>query len=120
MTADDQQSVTMISEDTDSQDDTEPDHPYTQSPYQEAIMDIPYPDLYSDSDSDDNDSLFGTEYLDNLGATDHIVSNVQAMKVKLVDSLSNYLTQNLCQHYLTLEQHAHVYWPLFMTKYLRK
>ena len=61
MTTDDQQSVSMISEDADSKDDAETDHSYNQSSDQEAIMDILCPDLYSDSDSDKDDSLFGTE-----------------------------------------------------------
>ena len=73
----------MISEDTDSQDDTETVHTYDQSSDQEAMMDILCPDLNSESDSDEDDSLFGTEWLDNLGNTEHIVSNVQAMKGKL-------------------------------------
>ena len=63
---DDQQSVTMISEDTDSLDDTETDHTYDHSSDQETIMDILCPDLNSESDSDKDDSLFGTEWLDNL------------------------------------------------------
>ena len=40
MITDDQQSVSMISEDTDSQVDTETDHAYNNSSDQEAIMDI--------------------------------------------------------------------------------
>ena len=36
-------------------------HVYYQSSDQEAIMDILCPDLNSDSDSDKDDSLFGTE-----------------------------------------------------------
>ena len=44
----DQQSATMISKDTDSQDDTETDHAYDQSFYQEAISDILCPDLNSE------------------------------------------------------------------------
>ena len=83
MTTDNQQSVTMIREDTDSQDDTETDHAYNQSCDQEAVMDILSPGLNSDLDWDEGDSLFGTEWLDNLGATDNIVSNMQAMKGKL-------------------------------------
>ena len=67
MTTDDQQPVTMSSEDTDSQDDTETDHAYDQSSDQEAMMYILCPDLNSESDSDD--SLFGTERLDSLGVT---------------------------------------------------
>ena len=47
----------MISEDTDSQVDTKTDH----ASDQEAIIDIPCPDLNSDSDSDEDDCLFGTE-----------------------------------------------------------
>ena len=43
-------------------------------------MDILCPDLDSDSDSDEDDSLFGIELLDNLGATDHIVSNILEME----------------------------------------
>ena len=61
MTTDDQQSVAMIREDTDSQHDTESYHAYNQSSNQEAIMDILCPDLNSDSDSNEDDSLFGTE-----------------------------------------------------------
>ena len=61
MTTDDQQSVTMISEDTVSQDDTETDHTYDQSSDQETMMDILCRDLDSESDSDEDDSLFGTE-----------------------------------------------------------
>ena len=61
MTTDDQQSVTMISEDTDSQDDTETDHAYDQSSDQEAMMVILCPHLHSESDSDEYDSLFGTD-----------------------------------------------------------
>ena len=60
-TTDDQQSVTMISEDTDSRDDTETDHAYDHSSDQEAVMDILCPYLNSESDVDDDDSLFGTE-----------------------------------------------------------
>ena len=40
MTTGYQQSVTMINEDTDSQDDTVTDHAYDQSSDQEATMDI--------------------------------------------------------------------------------
>ena len=69
----------MISEDTDSQDDTETDHAYNQSSDQEEIMDI----LCQDLDSDEDDSLFGTEQLESVGATDRIVSNMQSMKGKL-------------------------------------
>ena len=47
----------MISEDTDSWVDTETDH----SSDQEAITDILCPDLNSESDSDENDSLFSKE-----------------------------------------------------------
>ena len=83
MTTDDQQSVTMIREDTDSQDNVETDHAYDQSYDQEAIMGILCPDLDSDSGSDKDDSLFGTEWLYNLGVTDHILSNMQVMKGKL-------------------------------------
>ena len=61
MTNDDQQSVTMISEDTNSQDNTKSDHAYDYSSDQEAMMDILCPDLGSESDSDEDDSLFGTE-----------------------------------------------------------
>ena len=61
MMTDDQQSVTMISEDSDSHDDTEADHTYDCSCYQEAMMDILWPDVDSESDSDEDDSLFGTE-----------------------------------------------------------
>ena len=48
---DDQQSVTMMSEDTDSWDDTETDHTYDHSSDQEAIMDILFPDLNFELDS---------------------------------------------------------------------
>ena len=48
MTTNDQQSVSMISEDSDSQDNTENDLAYDQSSDQEAIMDILCPDLNSD------------------------------------------------------------------------
>ena len=51
----------MISEDTDSQDNTDTDHAYDHSSDQEAMMDILCPDLNSVSDSDKDDSLFGTE-----------------------------------------------------------
>ena len=61
MTTYDQQSVTMISEDANSQDDTEADHTYDHSSDQEAMMDILCPDLISESDSDKGDSLFGME-----------------------------------------------------------
>ena len=47
MMTDDQQSVAMISEDTESQDDTETDHTYDPSSDQEAMMDILCPDLNS-------------------------------------------------------------------------
>ena len=58
---DDQQLVTMINEDTDSQDDTETDLAYDHSSDQEVITDILFPDLNSESDSDEEYSLFGTE-----------------------------------------------------------
>ena len=61
MTTIDQQSVSMISKDTDSQDDTETDHTYNQSSDQQAITDILCPYISSDSDSDKDDSLFCTE-----------------------------------------------------------
>ena len=51
----------MISEDTESWDDTETDHAYDHSSDQEAIMGILCLDLNSESDSDEDDSLFGTE-----------------------------------------------------------
>ena len=73
----------MISEDKYSQVDTKLDHAYTHLSDQEAIIDILCPDLNSDSDSDKDDSLFGTEWLDNLGVTDHIVSNVPLVKGNL-------------------------------------
>ena len=57
-TTDDQQSVTMISEDTNSLDDTETDQAYDHSSDQEAITDILFPDLNSESDSDEEDSMF--------------------------------------------------------------
>ena len=53
MTTDDQQSVSMIIEDTDSQVDTKTDYAYDHSSDQEAIMDILCPILNSDSDEDD-------------------------------------------------------------------
>ena len=59
MMTDDQQSVSMISENTDSQDDTETDHVYDHSSDLEAMMDILC--LISESDSDEDDSLFGTD-----------------------------------------------------------
>ena len=61
MTTDDQQSVSMINEDTDSQDDIEINHAHDQSSDQEAIMDVLCPDLNSNSDSDEDNSLSGTE-----------------------------------------------------------
>ena len=61
MTTDDKQSISMISEDTDSKDDTETDHVYDQSSDQEAIMDILCQGPNSGSDSDEDDSSFGTE-----------------------------------------------------------
>ena len=61
MMTDDHQSVSMISEDTDSQDDTETDMTNDYSSDQEAMMDILSPDLDSESGSDEDDSLFGTE-----------------------------------------------------------
>ena len=57
---DDHQSVTMTSEHSDSLDDTETDYAYDSSSDQEAITDILFPDLNSESDSDE-DSLFGTK-----------------------------------------------------------
>ena len=46
MMTDDQQSVTMISVNTDSQDDTETDHEYDHSSDQEAIRhSVPRPQL---------------------------------------------------------------------------
>ena len=57
----DKQSVTMISEDTDSWHDTETDLAYDHSSDQEATMDILFPDPNSESDSDEEGSLFGTE-----------------------------------------------------------
>ena len=61
MMTDYQQSVTMISEDTNSQDDIETDHTYDPSSDHKAMMHILCPDLDSKSDSDNDDSLFGTE-----------------------------------------------------------
>ena len=61
MMTDDQQLVTMISEDTGSWDDTETGHAYDNLSDQEAIMGILCPDFNSKSDSDEDDSLFGTE-----------------------------------------------------------
>ena len=80
---DDQQSVTMISEETNSQDDTENDYTYDHSSDQDANVDFLFPDLSSESDSDEEDSLFGTEWLDSLCTSDHIVSNMQEEKGKL-------------------------------------
>ena len=53
---DDQQSVTMISVETDSWDDTETDHAYDHSSDQEANMDFLFPDLNYEADSDEEDS----------------------------------------------------------------
>ena len=58
---DDQQSVTMMSEDTNSQDDTETDHAYDHSSDHEAIKGILFQDLNSESNSNEEDSLFFTE-----------------------------------------------------------
>ena len=79
---DDQQSVTLISEETDSWDDTETDHAYDHSSDQEAHTDFLFPDLSSESESDEDDSLFGTEWLDNLSTLDHRVSSMQEVKEK--------------------------------------
>ena len=76
-----QQSVTMISEDTDSLDDTETDHAYDHSSDQEVMMDILCPDLDSESDSNEDDCLFGTEWLDT--ATELLVSNMHTMNGKV-------------------------------------
>ena len=46
---DDQQSITMISEATDSWDDTETDHTYDHSSDREANMNFLFPDLSSES-----------------------------------------------------------------------
>ena len=54
---DNQQSVNMNSEDTDSQDNTDTDHTYDHSSYQEAIINILCPDLNSESDSDKDDRV---------------------------------------------------------------
>ena len=51
VTTDDQQSVTMITEDTDSQDNTDNDHAYDHSSDQEVMMGILCPHLNSESDS---------------------------------------------------------------------
>ena len=87
MMTDDEQSVAMISEDTETQDDTETNHSYDCSSDQEAIKDVLCPDLNSGSDEDEDDSLCGTEWLYNLGASDQIVTNMLAMKGKLVTFL---------------------------------
>ena len=58
---DDQQSVTMISKETDSGDDTETNHAHDDSSNQEANTHFLFPDLRSESESDEEDSLFGTE-----------------------------------------------------------
>ena len=50
-------SLTVTREETDSRDDTETDHSYDQ----EANTDFLFPNLNSESDSDKEDSLFGTE-----------------------------------------------------------
>ena len=76
----DQQSVTMISEETDSQDDAETDHTYDHSSDQEAIMDFLFADLNSESDSDEGDILFVSKWLDDLSNFDHIVSRMQEVK----------------------------------------
>ena len=73
----------MINEDTDSQDYTETDHTYDHSSDQEAMMDILCPDLNSESDSDKHHSLLGRQWLNDLSTSDHILSNVQAMRGKL-------------------------------------
>ena len=57
----DQQSVTMISKETESWEDTETDHVYDHSSHQGLNVDFLFPDLSSESDSDEEDSLFGTE-----------------------------------------------------------
>ena len=51
----------MISKETDSQEDNETGHTYDHSSDREAITDFLFPDLNSESDSDEDDSLFGTE-----------------------------------------------------------
>ena len=58
---DDQQSVTMIREETESWDDTETDHTYDHSSDHEGNMNFLFPDLSPESDSDEEDNLFGTE-----------------------------------------------------------
>ena len=55
---DDQQSVTKISKETDSWDDTETNHTYDHSSDEEAMTDFLFPDLSSESDSDEEDSFF--------------------------------------------------------------
>ena len=61
MMTDDQQAVAMISEDTDSQDDTMTHDTYDHSSDQEAMIDILCPDFNPELDSDKDDSLFDTE-----------------------------------------------------------
>ena len=60
-TSDDQQSVNMVCEENGSWDDTEMDHAYDHSSDQEANSDILFPDINSESVSDEEDSLFGTQ-----------------------------------------------------------
>ena len=61
MTTEDQQSVCMVTKNTDSQVDTKTDHTYEHSSDQEAMMNILCPDLDSDSDLDEGYCLFVTE-----------------------------------------------------------
>ena len=58
---DDQQSVKKICKENDLWDDNETDHAFDQSSDQEENSDFLFPDLNSESDSDKEDSLFGTE-----------------------------------------------------------
>ena len=58
---DDQQSFTMIRVEADSWNDTETDHTYDHSSDQEANTDFLFPDFSSESDPDEEDSLFSTE-----------------------------------------------------------
>ena len=76
ITTNDQQSVNMICQENDSWDDTETDHAYDHSSDQEANSDFLFPDLISESDLDEEDNLFGTEWLDDLSFSEHVVSNM--------------------------------------------
>ena len=60
-TTDDQKSVNLNCEENDSQDDTETDHAYDHSSNEEANSDFLFPSHNSESDSEEEGSLFGTE-----------------------------------------------------------